>query len=130
MTRRYADPVQVRPVDDGGPGQFLWRGRLYVVREVLAQWVEVGAWWRSAARTLEGRGGVLPAAAARGGDGGDGDGDDDGGDSGADRQGLPAPAERHVWRVEASSGRSTGTGVYDLACDAQGSDWHLARALD
>lgn len=119
MTRRYADPVQVRPVDDGGPGQFLWRGRLYVVREVLAQWVEVGAWWRSAARTLEGRGGVLPAAGVRV--------DDDGG---ADRQGLPAPAERHVWRVEASSGRSTGTGVYDLACDAQGSHWHLARALD
>ena len=117
MTRRYADPVQVRPVDGGGdgPGQFLWRGRLYVVREVLAQWVEVGAWWRSAARTLEGRGGVLPGQSRAGGD---------------DPLGLPAPAERHVWRVEASTGRSTGTGVYDLACDAQGSDWHLARALD
>ena len=29
------------------PTQFLWRGRLYVVRGVLAHWVEVGAWWRA-----------------------------------------------------------------------------------
>ena len=26
--------------------QFLWRDRLYVVRAVLAHWVEAGAWWR------------------------------------------------------------------------------------
>ena len=25
----------------------MWRGRLYVVRGVLAHWVEVGAWWRA-----------------------------------------------------------------------------------
>ena len=64
MTRRYDHPVRDRadvrvgaPVDvrvDGGvehgshsPSQFVWRGRLYVVRGVLAHWVEVGAWWRS-----------------------------------------------------------------------------------
>jgi hypothetical protein len=51
VTRRYADPVrdfvEVRPDRLGErPAQFLWRGRLYVVRDVLAHWVEVGAWWR------------------------------------------------------------------------------------
>lgn len=47
MVRRYDDPVEVRPVSGSDrPGQFLWRGRLYVVRDVLAHWVEVGAWWR------------------------------------------------------------------------------------
>lgn len=30
---------------DDGPQQFLWRGRLWQVREILAHWVEVGAWW-------------------------------------------------------------------------------------
>lgn len=56
MTRRYGDPVRdaidVRrgatlTADEAHPSQFLWRGRLYVVRGVLAHWVEVGAWWRS-----------------------------------------------------------------------------------
>lgn len=28
-----------------GPQQFLWRGRLWQVREVIGHWVEVGAWW-------------------------------------------------------------------------------------
>ena len=51
MTRRYADPVRdavdVRRDQSGQrPVQFLWRGRLYLVRDVLAHWVEVGAWWR------------------------------------------------------------------------------------
>ena len=67
MSRRYGHPVRdlidVRseawdevPAGTAGPGaatgtrrptQFLWRGRLYVVRGVLAHWVEVGAWWRA-----------------------------------------------------------------------------------
>ena len=52
MARRYDDPrrdaVDVRPAAGGRqPAQFLWRGRLYVVREVLSHWVEVGAWWRT-----------------------------------------------------------------------------------
>ena len=58
--RRYADPVEVRqgPLEDDarglgaqgateGPQQFLWRGRLWKVRAVLAHWVETGPWWQS-----------------------------------------------------------------------------------
>ena len=29
------------------PEQFLWRGRLWKVRDVLAHWVETGPWWQS-----------------------------------------------------------------------------------
>jgi len=64
MSRRYGHPVRdaidVRgeTCDEGAgagparstgirPTQFSWRGRLYVVRGVLAHWVEVGAWWRA-----------------------------------------------------------------------------------
>ena len=53
--RRYDDPVDVRrgrvsgtgggPVE--GPEQFLWRGRLWKVHQVVAQWVETGPWWQS-----------------------------------------------------------------------------------
>ena len=41
MTRLHADPVEVRRRDDL-PEQFLWRGRLYLVREVLARWTQTG----------------------------------------------------------------------------------------
>ncbi|WP_260439795.1 DUF6504 family protein, partial [Humibacillus xanthopallidus] len=30
------------------PEAFIWRGRLYVVRDVLATWRERRAWWREA----------------------------------------------------------------------------------
>ncbi|MEJ7834172.1 MAG: DUF6504 family protein [Nocardioides sp.] len=46
--RRYDDPVEVRKgliQGSEGPEQFLWRGRLWKVRAVLAHWVETGPWW-------------------------------------------------------------------------------------
>jgi hypothetical protein len=43
--RRYDDPVEVRKGADEDPEQFLWRDRLWQVREVVAHWVETGAWW-------------------------------------------------------------------------------------
>lgn len=52
--RRYDEPVQVRlgPREDRSqagqvPDAFLWRNRLYVVREVLATWLEREAWWEA-----------------------------------------------------------------------------------
>jgi hypothetical protein len=46
--RRYDEVVAVEGAADasGEPARFLWRGRLYIVRGVLAHWVELGAWWR------------------------------------------------------------------------------------
>jgi hypothetical protein len=78
------------------PEAFIWRGRLYVVREVLATWRERRAWWREAldADDAQVQPGETLAAAAR---------------------------ERQVWRVEASPGWSFAPGVYDLAHD-EGSD--------
>src|SRR4051794_41722981 len=60
MSRRYDDPVEVRRRDDE-PAEFLWRGRFYAVREVLARWVETGAWWQAAVRPGTATGGSAPA---------------------------------------------------------------------
>ena len=122
MARRYDDPVDVRRRDEV-PVEFLWRGRLYVVRDVLSHWVETGAWWRAA--------GVRSAYAGDVGDAGGA-----GGAGGADPGELPGgavgldPGERELWRVEAGAGRSSGTGVFDLCFDWGAGVWTLAQALD
>ena len=87
-----------------GPEQFLWRGRLWKVRAVLAHWVETGPWWQS------------PAVRAV-------IGSDEAGR--ARRRGrlraAPAPptcsVERELWRVEAGRGRDAAGGVFDLSFD-------------
>ncbi len=107
MTRLHADPVEVRRRDDV-PEQFLWRGRLYVVRTVLARWTESGGWWRGAGVRGLTTGEAGPAAL------------DDG--------------EQDWFRVEADSGRlaalSAGAGVYDLCFHGCRGSWSLARVLD
>ncbi|UUZ59665.1 DUF6504 family protein [Nocardioides sp. B-3] len=45
--RLYDDPVEVRRGETEGPDQFLWRGRLWKVRAVLAHWVETAPWWQA-----------------------------------------------------------------------------------
>jgi hypothetical protein len=123
--RRYDDPVDVRKgMVDGseGPEQFLWRGRLWMVHEVLAHWVETGAWWDSTdARAVLGTeaggivGGVIDGAVA-------------GGRALALLSDLAA--EREVWRVEASPGRLGAEGIFDLLFDWSDGSWRLARCLD
>ena len=44
--RQYDDPVEVRRGEAEDPDQFLWRGRLWKVRAVVAHWVETGPWWQ------------------------------------------------------------------------------------
>ena len=104
---KFAELIEVRRRDDV-PEQFLWRGRLYLVQEVLARWTESGRWWRTEAGGA-GAAGVAGAA-----------GIDDG--------------ECEWWRVEAGSGRlavlSAGTGVYDLCFDWASGTWSLARVMD
>ena len=134
--RRYDDPVDVRkgrvtgtgggPVD--GPEQFLWKGRLWKVHAVVAQWVETGPWWQSSgAHAVLGADPADPAdltdltdpAAATGGAAVDT----------AVRTELAA--EREVWRVEAARGMADlGRGVFDLVFDWADGSWRLARCLD
>ncbi len=109
MSRLRTDPVEVRRQDDE-PAQFLWRGRLYVVREVLARWTESGGWWRSAAVSALSSG--SPAGEAGSGPASVDDGEQD------------------WFRVEAGAGRAAGTGVYDLCFSWSSGCWSLARVLD
>ena len=123
--RRYDDPVDVRRgrvAGTGGlvegPEQFMWRGRLWKVHTVLAQWVETGPWWRSS--------GVHAVL-----------GTDLAGSAGTEEAFSGGPAtdligEREVWRVEAGRGRSpeTGRGVFDLVFDWADGGWRLIRCVD
>src|SRR3954463_9608285 len=99
--RMYADPVEVRTgtgEDTDTPAAFLWRGRLYVVRDVLGHWRERRSWWSSrAARLVHGEGG-------EGGE--DREDREDGQVAGAGVRVADLAEEREVWRVCASRGRS------------------------
>ncbi|PPK95253.1 hypothetical protein CLV92_10674 [Kineococcus xinjiangensis] len=94
--RRFAEAVHVRTGVVGGtapaPAQFLWRGRFYVVHDVLACWRERSAWWEASVAAVHGA--DLP--------------------TGDPVEDTLAEVEREVWRVEASAGRSSSAGVYDL----------------
>lgn len=142
MARQCAETIEVRRGDDA-PEQFLWRGRLYLVRAVLTTWTESGGWWHGpAARPLFD---VEDAAAASGG-------------GAADlvlsripstpkwgqrAWGEPAPdvgaaagslavddGERECWRVEAGAGHWAGTGIYDLCFDWGAGVWSITSVLD
>jgi hypothetical protein len=101
--RTYAHPVEVRTgagEDADTPATFLWRGRLYVVRDVLGHWRERRSWWASpAARLVHGEGG-------EGGEGHQA--------AGTGVRVADLAEEREVWRVCASRGRSYAEGVFDL----------------
>ncbi len=130
--RRYEDPVEVRVgegsdthtdtlVDERAPSQFLWHGRLWKVRAVLAHWVETGPWWSSpGVRAVIGSEGQVV--------------DED----------TPEPrpvgdllTERELWRVEAGRGQAVGPdgepdggGVFDLAFDWADGRWQLVGCVD
>ena len=123
--RRYDDPVEVRrgmvrgeqgPVE--GPEQFLWRGRLWKVADVLARWVETGPWWQSAEADAV-RGAAVSTVSTEA--------------TVATLAPADLLAEREVWRVEAAAGRNAtteGRGVFDLVLDWTDGTWQLARCLD
>jgi hypothetical protein len=150
VVRRYEEPIEVRAAgeqalpddapadspggspakDPGAPAAFLWRGRLYVVRQVLDHWKERRPWWRDALDERPATAAVAPAStgpyaatssSSVGAAGGDGV-------AGPDL--LGDARERQVWRVEASAGRMAGTGVYDLGVDPSPGQWRLLRVAD
>ena len=140
--RRYADPVEVRqgPLDEDatglgaqgateGPQQFLWRGRLWKVRAVLAHWVETSPWWQSTgARAVVGS--------------------EDGVAETAPSGRVPVGdllSERELWRVEAGRPRPPAptpdgevdsdisggiSGVFDLSFDWTDGRWTLVGCTD
>jgi hypothetical protein len=129
--RRYADPVEVRqgPLEsDGageGPQQFLWRGRLWKVRAVLAHWVETGPWWQSTgARAVIGTEGAVAESTERGR--------------------IPIGdllTERELWRVEAGRPRPPArtpdgdteagiSGIFELSFDWADGRWTLVGCTD
>jgi hypothetical protein len=130
MSRRYDDPVEVRRRDDE-PAEFLWRDRLWVVRAVLARWVETGAWWQTAVPAGTGiPGAALTSGALHGATGATGATD---GSAALTLDPVGHSVERELWRVEATRGRVHGMGVFDLCFDwsaTTGTGWTLARALD
>lgn len=142
--RRYDEPVEVHrgPVAGWpaeGPEQFLWRGRLWKVRAVIAHWVETGPWWQHAGmRAVIGSEDGAPLLGGL--------------DTGPD----PAPpgsmltaledllGERELWRVEAGRGPArrgptsatgddpgdVGAGTFDLAYDEVDGRWQLVGCTD
>ena len=118
--RRYDDPVEVRAGLVHGreaPAQFLWRDRLWQVREVVGHWVETAPWWHQPA--------VQELLGLHG-------------DGGRDERAAPASvgsvaslvAERDVWRVDASKGRLGPRGVFELVCDGMTGRWRLTGCED
>lgn len=116
--RIYDDPIEVRqgliggPDGDAGdtvtrtegPEQFLWHGRIWKVRTILAHWVETGEWWRLAKDDAEG-----------------------------ERPSVDLLREREWWRVEAGRGGADpahGWGVFELFFDWSAGSWRLAGCLD
>jgi hypothetical protein len=136
--RKYDDPVEVRrgmvPGPGGrqeGPEQFLWRGRLWKVCDVVAHWVETGPWWQSrGAEAVHGTESLDPAGPGRAADG-TAEAASGGG------VGVATPvdllAEREVWRVEAARGLAAagaGRGMFDLVLDWTDGSWQLTRCAD
>lgn len=74
MTKRPPGEVTVTAID-GVPVRLRWRDRSYLVEQVLAHWIESGAWWQVVARRV----GTAPA--------------------------THIPLSCTVWRVEARGGR-------------------------
>ena len=121
--RRYEDPVEVRrgwvegPAHRGeGPEQFLWRGRVWKVRAVLAHWVETGPWWQSpGVRAVVGSDEAPPAAGPA---------------TEADTA-TDLLVERELWRVEAGRGADAAAGgVFDLSFDWTAGSWQLVGCAD
>ena len=141
LARRYAEVVDVLRGDDA-PSRFVWRGRHYTVRQVLAHWIRTGAWWQQggAARLAVGE---TPETAGSRVDGGLATVDLPPSPRWGQRAwGEPAPDvgvaaepaevdddEREFWRVEASIGRGVPVVVELCFAWATGS-WTVTAVAD
>lgn len=106
MSRWYDENIQVatvsRSIEDDpageSPERFVWRGRLYLVSEVLASWRERQPWWVLCDQAFD-------LASPRAGMSGA---------PGSLFTLLADGADRRCWRVRAKAGRDSKGGVYEL----------------
>ena len=118
----YDQPVVVLH-RGAGPEQVLLRGRLYVVREMLARWVEASGWrWVAPVEAYAGAG-------VRAGAGGGGWQVPDvlPRRQPAGRPAVTGAADREVWRVAAAAGRNSAVLVFDLCHRPDESRWSATR---
>jgi hypothetical protein len=123
--RRYDEEIDVRRGLVSGqeaPTQFLWRHRLWVVRDIISHWVETGAWWEQQGVSAL-FGGVGSASAGRQEQAGRHE------RAGAVSSGADLLGERELWRVEAVRGQQSA-GVFDLAFDWSLGQWRLVGCID
>lgn len=122
--RRYEEDVDVRVSTGAGTGtgsageapeQFIWHGRLYLVRSVQSRWTESRPWWQTSR--------VAPADSDDGEPG-------DGSAAGVGGVAVLTDAEYQVWRVEAAVGARGNPVVVDLSRDDATGRWRLLRAMD
>ena len=102
--RQYDDPVEVRRGEAEDPDQFLWRGRLWKVRAVVAHWVETGPWWQGDTRYVT--------------------------DLVAERELWRVEAGRGIPDGRAQVGEQPSYGVFDLSFDWTDGRWQLVGCLD
>ena len=100
----FADALRFDERPEDAPQQFLWRGRLWQVREVVAHWMEVGAWWVRRPEEAPGRSELV-----------------------TERQVWRVTAARG--RAVATAD-DPGFGVFDLTFDGAEGAWRLAGSLD
>jgi len=100
----FSDALRFDERAEDAPQQFLWRGRLWQVREVIAHWMEVGAWWVRRPEDAPGRSELA-----------------------TERQVWRVTAARG--RAVATIG-DPGFGVFDLTFDGAERAWRLAGSLD
>ena len=100
----FGDTLLLDERPDDAPQQFLWRGRLWQVREVIAHWMEVGAWWVRRPEEVPGRSELV-----------------------TERQVWRVTAARG--RAVATAD-DPGFGVFDLTFDPAEGAWRLAGSLD
>ncbi len=112
--RRYTEQIEVKTnlgAEGEVPEQFIWQGRLYVVREILSSWSEARPWWRPAAGTSAEAGvGAATTTLAQ--------------------SVVRRDSELLAWRVEAANGARRQGVVVDIGRDADSGQWQLMRVLD
>ncbi len=132
--RSYNEPIEVRRGLVSGceaPAQFLWRNRLWVIKDVQTRWMETTPWWDGCGvQVLRGdadRNGADEGLTDENPAGENPAGGNPAGRSPADNDLL---AEEEIWRVVATKGRQGSDGVYELSHAQSTGEWRLRAVMD